>query len=55
MQAPGLQDETCLPYRGMDYSNWGEALCTGRLCRRCDRFGVCHFVLWNASSGALTQ
>ena len=43
-QAPGLPDETCLPYKGMDYSNWGEVPCADRLCRRCDRFGTCSFL-----------
>lgn len=40
----GLPDETCLPYKGMDYSNWGESDCADRLCRRCDRFGACAFL-----------
>ena len=45
----GLPDETCLPYRGMDNSNWGESPCAERLCRRCDRFGSCNFVPRNAT------
>jgi len=40
----GLTDETCLPYRGMDYSNWGESDCADRMCRKCDRFGMCSFM-----------
>jgi len=45
----GLPDETCLPYRGMDNSNWGETPCADRLCRRCDRFGTCSFLPHNAT------
>ena len=45
----GLPDETCLPYKGMDYSNWGETDCADRLCRRCDRFGACSFLARNAT------
>ena len=43
-QAPGLPDETCMPYKGVDHANWGEVPCADRLCRRCDRFGTCHFL-----------
>lgn len=43
----GLTDSTCLPYRGMDNSNWGETPCENRMCRDCDRFGSCAYV--NAS------
>jgi cathepsin X len=49
-QAPGLPDDTCLPYKGMDFSNWGETPCDQRLCRRCDRFGTCSFVPSNQTS-----
>ena len=47
--APGLPDETCLPYKGVDYSNWGEVPCADRLCRRCDRFGTCTYLPRNAT------
>jgi cathepsin X len=46
-----LSDETCLPYRGMDHSNWGETDCAERMCRRCDRFGTCSFLPANATPG----
>eukprot|EP00939_MAST-03C_sp_MAST-3C-sp1_P003916 g3916.t1 len=39
----GLTDKTCLPYRGMDISNWGETPCETRMCRTCDRFGTCKY------------
>lgn len=48
-EPPGLPDETCLPYRGMDHSNWGESPCADRLCRRCDRFGTCTFLPRNST------
>jgi len=43
----GLTDSSCLPYRGMDHSNWGETDCKQRMCRNCDRFGTCSFVPYN--------
>ena len=43
----GLTDSSCLPYRGMDHSNWGEVACRERMCRNCDRFGTCSFVPYN--------
>eukprot|EP00658_Telonema_sp_P-2_P007739 TRINITY_DN12878_c0_g2_i1.p1 TRINITY_DN12878_c0_g2~~TRINITY_DN12878_c0_g2_i1.p1 ORF type:complete len:307 (+),score=56.42 TRINITY_DN12878_c0_g2_i1:65-985(+) len=43
----GLTDVTCLPYAGMDNSNWGETACEDRMCKKCDRFGSCSFVPGN--------
>jgi len=40
----GLTDLTCLPYAGMDISNWAEISCENRLCKNCDRFGSCNYV-----------
>ena len=47
--APGLPDDTCMPYQGVDNANWAEIPCADRLCRRCDRFGTCKFVPRNAT------
>jgi len=46
----GLTDETCMPYHGIDNSNWGESDCADRMCRRCDRFGTCRFIPRNATT-----
>ena len=45
----GLTSLSCLPYAGMDQSNWGELPCEERLCKSCDRFGTCRFVNASAS------
>lgn len=45
----GLTSLSCLPYAGMDQSNWGELPCEQRLCKSCDRFGACHFINASAS------
>ena len=46
-----LTDSTCLPYRGMDNSNWAETDCSERMCRNSDRFGNVAFVPSNQSLG----
>lgn len=40
----GITDVSCLPYVGVDVSNWGELPCEQRTCKNCDRFGSCKFV-----------
>lgn len=40
----GFTDDTCLPYEGVDYSNWGESNCSDRMCKTNDRFGVSSWV-----------
>lgn len=39
----GITDSTCLPYKGVDNSNWAEVSCTDRICQKCDRFGTCSY------------
>lgn len=40
----GLTDETCLPYEGVDYTNWAETPCEERMCKTCSAFtGECTF------------
>ena len=28
---------------GVDNTNWGESLCSNRMCQTCDRFGTCSY------------
>jgi len=39
----GITDESCMPYEGVDASNWGEDAAIARMCRVCDRFGKCSY------------
>ncbi|GMH65634.1 hypothetical protein TrST_g8443 [Triparma strigata] len=42
-EAGGITDSTCLPYKGVDNSNWAEVDCVDRMCQSCDRFGTCSY------------
>ena len=40
----GITDETCMPYKGVDSSIWGEIESVPeRMCYQCDRFGACNW------------
>jgi len=55
MAETGLTEETCMPYMGVDNSNWGESDCADRMCRRCDRFGTCNFLPRNETTRIFVQ
>ena len=40
----GFTDETCQPYEGVDYSNWGESDCADRMCKTADLYGNTYWV-----------
>ena len=40
----GITDETCMPYKGVDYSTWGELPLEDTMCWQCNRNGTCGFV-----------
>jgi cathepsin X len=40
----GITDDTCTPYEGVDYSNWGESDCADRMCKTHDLYGQSYWV-----------
>jgi cathepsin X len=40
----GITDETCTPYEGVDYTNWGESDCADRMCKTHDLYGQSYWV-----------
>lgn len=44
MHTYGITDESCSPYEGVDFTNWGESDWTERGCKDCDLSGNCYFV-----------
>lgn len=49
----GITDETCMPYKGVDFSTWGELPLQDTMCWQCNRNGTCGFV--NASKTYVSE
>lgn len=49
----GITDETCMPYKGVDFSTWGELPLEDTMCWLCNLNGTCGFA--NASKTYVSE